>query len=58
MIKMIAVLLAVAFAIYMFGYYLVESDKVSKVKFIKWLGIGTVCLALAVVVLSSIVVLF
>lgn len=58
MIKMLGVLMMVASAVFMLGYYLVEADKLSRVKFVKYVSIGMVCITLAVLILGVVVVLF
>lgn len=58
MIKMLGVLMMVASAVFMLGYYLVESDRLSRVKFVKYVSIGMVCITLAVLILGAIVLLF
>lgn len=58
MIKMLGVLMMVASAVFMLGYYLVESDKLSRVKFVKYVSIGMVCITLAVLILGVVVLLF
>lgn len=58
MIKMLGVLMMVASAVFMLGYFLVEADKLSRVKFVKYVSIGTVCITLAVLILGAVVVLF
>lgn len=58
MIKMLGVLMMVASAVFMLGYYLVEADKLSRVKFVKYVSIGMVCITLAVLILGAVVVLF
>lgn len=58
MIKMLGVLMMVASAVFMLGYYLVEADKLSRVKFVKYVSISMVCITLAVLILGAVVVLF